>query len=465
MDVLLFGCGDYFIKKSKMINKLYNIVAVLDNFKQGNIQLADDRDVCIYSPQAGLAKYSDLSVVVAVQNFIPISKQLISLGVSPEKIIFSQNMEPYGSEEIIFNDKKKISLNNDGFYYRNDQISVRFENEAQFNSICQKEEQEYKKTIDKASYDEIDKMNLKIPKPISSELCGQNDFYGNAYWIKRYCGIPESYPIKSAIEHACYMGEDYVWSEDVNSMFDAIITLSPKRNEVLKKRTSKKIYMLGPYIAYADYSKSMKELEDEKERLGRTLVVFPSHSTDVVKMNFDFNLFIKEIKKLSKEFDTVRICVHYADILRNKHLAYKEAGFEIISAGHMFNTLFLPRLKSILYCCDMIMANDVGSYIGQAAYLNKPCYLYQQKLNVDETHNKEYVEEYLIRNKDRFYTDLFQKFSMPQDYISKEQRDMINYGWGNDLIKDKDGLKQVMGELEELWTNKKTISIIGKETK
>lgn len=119
----------------------------------------------------------------------------------------------------------------------------------------------------------------------------------------------------------------------------------------------------------------------------------------------------------------------------------------------MFNPLFLPRLKSILYCCDMIMANDAGSYIGQAAYLNKPCYLYHQKLDVDETENKEDVQEYLIRNTDNFYKKLFQTFNTPQDYISKEQRDMINYGWGNDLVMDKEGLKKVIGEIEEIWIN------------
>lgn len=453
MDVLVFGCGGYFLRKKKTIFNLYNIVAVIDTFKRGEIQLSDDRSVNIYSPEEGLKKYENLPVVIAVKDFIAISNQLISLGVLPERIIFSQNMEPYGPEEIVFNHNQKILLNKGGFCYEKNGYKIEFKNADEFNTICYKEEQEYKISIDKASYEEIEKMNLKIPKPITSEKCVQNDFYGNAYWIKNYCGLPEDYFIKSAIEHACYMGQDYVWDEDVNSVFDSIITLSPKRKEVLNKKTSKKVFMLGPYIAYAGYSKSKCELEEERERLGRTLVVFPTHSTDIVKMNFDFNLFIREIKELSKEFDSVRICVHYADILRNKHLMYKEAGFEIVSAGHMFNPLFLPRLKSILYCCDMIMANDAGSYIGQAAYLNKPCYLYHQKLDVDETENKEDVKEYLIRNTDNFYKKLFQTFNTPQGHISKEQRDMINYGWGNDLVMDKEGLKKVIGEIEEIWIN------------
>lgn len=212
--------------------------------------------------------------------------------------------------------------------------------------------------------------------------------------------------------------------------------------------------MLGPYIAYADYFKSKRELDEEKEQLGRTLVVFPSHSTDIVKMNFDFELFVKEIKELSKDFKSVRICIHYADILRGKHLMYKKAGFQIVSAGHIFDPLFLSRLKSILYCSDMIMANDVGSYIGQAAYLNKPCYLYRQKLRVDETENKKDIQEYLIRNSDKFYNELFDKFNMPQDYISNEQKDIINYGWGVDLVKDKSELNCIIREIEEIWRRK-----------
>lgn len=451
LNVLVFGCGEYFSKKIETIDKLYHIVAVLDNFKKGKIQISNDKDVTIYSPQEGLNKYPDMAVVIAIQDFVTLSNQLIDLGVLPEKIIFSQNMEPYGSEAIIFNKDRKILLEKDGFFYEKKESRIKFQNGEEFKNICNKEEREYKVHIPKASYDEIEKMNLQIPKPITSEVCGQNDFYGNAYYIKKYCGIDAGYYIKSAIEHACYMGEDYVWDEDVNSVFKTIITLSPKRKEVLQRKTSKKIFMLGPYIAYADYSRSKKELDDEKERLGRTLVVFPSHSTDIIKMNFDFEVFIKEIRELSKGFDSVRICVHYADILKKKHLMYEEAGFQVVSAGHMFDPLFLPRLKSILYCSDMIMANDAGSYIGQAAYLNKPCYLYRQTLQVDETENKEHTREYFIRNNDRFYNELFEKFNVPQDYISNEQRDMINYGWGVDLVKDKAELKGIIGEIEEIW--------------
>lgn len=453
-DVMVFGCGAYFMRKRETINSLYNVVAAIDNMKKGEIQLSEDKYVSIYSPQEGLEKYPDIPIIIAVKNFVTMADELIDLGVLPEKIIFSQNLEPYGPEALVFDGNKKVSMGKNGFCYEKKEDKIGFKTWEEFNAICQKVEREYKIHITKASYDEIEKMNLEIPKPITTEVCVQNDFYGNAYWIKKYCGIDESSYIKSAIEHACYMGEDYVWDEDINSVFETVITLSPKRKEILKRWTPKKVFMLGPYIAYADYSKSQKDLEDEKEKLGRTLVVFPSHSTDVVKMNFDFDLFIKEIKELSKEFDSVRICVHYADILRKKHLIYEEAGFEIVSAGHMFDPLFLPRLKSILYCSDMIMANDVGSYIGQAAYLDTPCYLYRQKLHVEETENKEDLEEYLIRNSDKFYNELFEKFSVPRDHISKEQMDMINYGWGVDLVKDKSELNRIMGEIEMIWKNK-----------
>ncbi len=453
-DAIVFGCGDYFKKKKETIYSLYNIVAIIDNLKQGEIVLDNGKRISIYSPQDGLKKFSDIPIVIAIQNFVIIANQLLGLGVSPEKIIFSQNMKPYGSEAIVFNEHKKIFLQKSGFFYQKEEEKIPFSCWEEFNTICYKEERRYKKEIFKASYNEIEKMNLQIPKPITSEVCLQNDFYGNAYCIKNYCSMNENYYIKAAIEHACYMGENYVWDEDVNSIFKSIITLSPKRKEILEKVTEKKVFTVGPYIAYAGYSRSKNELDDEKKKLGRTLVVFPSHSTDIVKMNFDFNLFVNEIKNFSTEFDTIRICVHYTDILKNKHLMYKKAGFHIVSAGHIYDTLFLPRLKSILYCSDMIMSNDAGSYIGQAAYLNKPCYLYRQKLHVDETENKEDIREYLIRNDDKFYNDLFEKFNKPQDYISKEQRDVINYGWGVNLVKDKSTMKKILGEIEEIWKNK-----------
>ncbi len=448
IDAIVFGCGEYFLRKRESICKLYHIVAAIDNTKTGKLELSENQEVMIYTPEDGIKKFSGLPIIITAKAFINIAKQLADLGVPGERIVFSQNIAPFGAEGIVFNENKKIYFDNNVFHYGEGQSTIEFRDETDFQEICHEEEYIYKVHIPKVSYDEIEKMDLHIPKAISPEISFQNDYYSHAYWIKKYCGLSENYVVKATIEHACYMGADYVWDCDISGRFHSIITLSPKREEILKKYTCKSIYMLGPYMAYADYSKSLQELEEEKQRLGRTLVVFPCHSTDLVELQFDFSLFMRKIKELSSEFDTVRICMHYADILKKRYIQYEQEGFQVVSAGHMFDPMFLPRLKSILYCCNMIMSNDVGSYIGQAALLNKPCYLYRQKLQQSGYKEKRYIEEYITRDNDCFYNEMFERFSEPQDCISAEQWKLINYGWGNHLVKSPEELLKIMKEME-----------------
>lgn len=121
-DVLVFGCGAYFMRKMDTINNLYNIVAIIDNMKKGEIQLSNNRKVCILSPQDGLNKYPNAFVIIAVKDFITITNQLIMLDVIPEKIIFSQNLKPFGPESIIFNKDKKVSAEKKTFCYQKKSI-------------------------------------------------------------------------------------------------------------------------------------------------------------------------------------------------------------------------------------------------------------------------------------------------------------------------------------------------------
>lgn len=137
-------------------------------------------------------------------------------------------------------------------------------------------------------------------------------------------------------------------------------------------------------MQYVDCTLSSAEQENFKKKLGRTLLVFPNHSSHYIETKFDERDLILEIEKVKNKFDTVLVCMYWKDILLKKEQPYKDKKYKIVTAGHIFDYNFLPRLKSIIKLADVTMSNAIGTHMGYCVYLGKPHYLFLQKFNCVE---------------------------------------------------------------------------------
>lgn len=278
----------------------------------------------------------------------------------------------------------------------------------------------------------------------TSEILYYNDFYYNAYHIKKYCGLPAMCFLKTSIEHGVRFDKDGVWQPEIDHIFKNVMTFGAYRKEILEKLTDKNIIEIGPYIAYAKPSYSDLQIANIRKKNGRTLTVFPSHSTTHVDMQFDINQLIKEIKRVGKQFDNIQVCLYWKDIILGKHKQYEAEGLTVVCAGHLYDREFLPRLKSILLLSDMIMSNDLGTYIGHAIYLGIPCYLYQMQCIAN---SEDLMAKSEYDNKSEVCQKIFDAFNYIPQEISAQQYEIANYVWGIDKVKTADELKRIIKSL------------------
>jgi hypothetical protein len=296
----------------------------------------------------------------------------------------------------------------------------------------------------------INFLSWDIPKLLTKEYHAANDFYFHALCLKKYCGLNYNYQLKCVVEHAAFLG-DYAWEVDLNSNLPGMIFMGNNRIETLKK-TNKKLFPIGPYIAYSINLLSENQLNSERRRLGKNLLFFPTHSTHNIMADYDVNQTCEVIKSYSKSFDTVRICLYWQDILRGYHLAYKKYGFECVCAGHIYDEYFLPRLKSIISVSSMTMSNKVGTFVGYCIYMNKPHCIINDEVNY--LTNNEYEKNLLEleqRANENIY-DLFNKtFSNFNESITDEQYKLVDKYWGISNIKTKDELKNIFEICDNLF--------------
>lgn len=318
---------------------------------------------------------------------------------------------------------------------------------------------------------DIEKLSSDLPNTYTKEILRGEIFlarYGMNRNLKQYAGLPLDSKIHVLFEHGIiytdYVGGAFRIHEYLPSM-----VASQYRIDILKKQPGYKgSYAIGPYIHYADSLLSKEKIKSEKERLGRTLLVFPSHSIDCITAHYDYQSFIDKINKVKEDFDSVRICMYYQDINLNHHIPYQKEGYEIVTAGHFNDYNFLKRLKSIILTSDMTMANDIGTHLGYCVYLGKPHYLTKQTINheVTDVVNKKNTKEAKERQKesDNVYniTKLFSEYS---ENITADQYDLISYLWGFDEIKTKKEMYVLINQINSRYSSMKYYFSCVKRTK
>jgi hypothetical protein len=288
---------------------------------------------------------------------------------------------------------------------------------------------------------------------VTTEMYSPNDFYGHATILKDYCGIPNQYSIKAAIEHAPTLG-DFAWSTDLNAPSPSMFCFSRARFKTLRKYTKKALFAIGSPIQYAQSLLSESEKLKERQRLGNSLLVFPSHSSHHVAVNYDLHSYCQRIQALSKNFDSTRICLYWKDALDGAAKIYQSYGFECTSAGHMFDPLFLRRLRSIIESASVTTAPDGGTIVGYSIALNVPFFLTETRISYDSK-TLENVQE-LKKNVDQstvFYNRVQAAFGdTPTTEITTEARALVNELWGLPSKKTPEEMKNFISIAEDLFS-------------
>lgn len=296
----------------------------------------------------------------------------------------------------------------------------------------------------KLSIFDIEELSNDLENPYD-EYVFDNNMYGIGFWLKKYANIGSK--LNTYIEHGLFLG-DYIEIDEKEWYVKSITTMSEKRRiHLVNNGINKQINVIGPYINYADYYTNYSEFLKLKKKLGRTLLIFPSHSTkNILESNFSHQI-IKYVNLHKHEFDTIMINLYYIDACNKDILAeYRNENYMLTCAGHKFDPYFLSRLKTIISLADMTASNSgsIGTHIGYCLSLNKPHHIFEtisEKKPRNEVGVKLLNSVNVIREHEKLEIEnVFSKYS---EEINKIQYTVACNYWGLNEIKSK-------GEISDL---------------
>lgn len=261
----------------------------------------------------------------------------------------------------------------------------------------------------------------------------ENNYYGSGRVLSRVFNIDKY----TRIEHGLFLG-NYVPKHNYFKTIKHIVTFSDYRR-YCNFATGKNIICAGPYIQYAQSILTDEQSKLIKGKLGKILLVFPSHSIDALHAKFDIKDFIDFIlvKKHQYNFNTVIVCLYWKDVELGMDKSYIDHGFMVVTAGHIYDYYFLDRLKSIIEISDYTISNEVGTHIGYCVSMNKPHYIYMSKIQyVPDIHAADSEKMVNIRNayKQEISSvqkqEIINKFSHWHHQVTDDQLRCVEYYWG-----------------------------------
>ncbi len=286
---------------------------------------------------------------------------------------------------------------------------------------------------------------------ITSEIDKLNDSYGHAFILKNYAGIKEKYQIKGVLEHSVML-MDQVWLGDFSIPLPVHFTFSSYRFPYLRQVTNKALFAIGPSIHYASPQFSSEEIKQMREALGKTLLVFIPHSSIQILVEFHHEKILPYIKKIEKEFDNILVCIGWRDVQRNMEAPYKAEGYTCVTAGHVFDRNFLPRLKTLIRLSSHTMSFGFGTHIGFCIHLGKPHWVYPVPMPVSAPDRISRTAMYhgtpLAVGQTEYFMELFKE---PRDDISDKQKELVDLWWGGNEVRSPGELRELFDIAEDMF--------------
>lgn len=216
-------------------------------------------------------------------------------------------------------------------------------------------------TLDEVLAHQKDMAHLCADRPLTTrEIFAPNAFYGFDAIFKEYAGLPQTYALKAILPHGVLFNEKQIWEAEKNVRLPAIFCYPPYKDAYQTQTNKKVILSAAPFL----YVKKMAASQPQPPRRGT--IVFPHHSTHLLRAQFNSEQLIETLLQFGDEYQPITVCIYWQDFLLNRHLPYQQRGMQIVSAGHIYDPDFLYRLYHLCSLHRYAVGHSFGSHLFHA---------------------------------------------------------------------------------------------------
>jgi hypothetical protein len=307
-------------------------------------------------------------------------------------------------------------------------------------------------TLEHILAEQKDLDTLCAERPLhTDEICEQNAFYGNSRIIREYADW--KVPLKGVLPHGVHLRDDFIWEGEAQARLPLVFCTSPFHADVFTHLSDKiPVLNASPFV----YLSELAAGDPPPHREGT--IFFPAHSTHHVTSQMDFEALADQLERLDSHLRPVTICVYWRDYNLGWHLPFAARGFPIVSAGHMFDPLFLWRFYGLCSMHLYAASNEIGSSVFYSVKAGCSFFFIEDE-SINRTGTPKYLQSYDATPR---IVRLRQLFVSPVSEISREQQSEVDYYLGTAYMDTPEGLRNKLRLAEHLDWSLASTNQVGK---
>ncbi|MGF1500162.1 MAG: sulfotransferase domain-containing protein [Elainellaceae cyanobacterium] len=300
-------------------------------------------------------------------------------------------------------------------------------------------------TLEQTLADQENLPDLCRDRPqVTTESFQPNDYYGMASVLKSYAGLPNDYSLKAVVPHGLSLSKDFVWETEVNAPLPAIFYHTAH----VKSAYSRAVWQLNsPKLLLpcaSPFLYVVELLKDQSKTDRNGTIFFPTHSTHHVTVEMSYEALAESIEKLGEIYKPVTICLYWRDLNLGRDKPFRDRGMKVVSAGHIYDPLFLFRLYHLCSLHQFAAGNGLGSHI-----------FYSVKAGCSYFDFDIVERAYTVANNvpissvsDDIYSNMKRLFSQPVETITFEQMKVVDDYTGAQYLKSSKLIQEELLRLE-----------------
>lgn len=273
-------------------------------------------------------------------------------------------------------------------------------------------------------------------RPFYTTDCNFSNSHIYGIWDSLFGNLGLDPVITPSIEHGLIF-HNQVFNDIQDTARAACVTFGNFRKAIIRQYTGIPVFCVGPYIHYAEPSYDKEKLCAEHKKNGRTLLIFPMHSTDISVIKADIQNYILQLKEKQDEFDTVLINTFWWNLNDPLTQALEAEGYRIVSAGFRDDIMFLRRLKTLIQMSDSVMGDSIGTHVGYCIDCNVPFSFEPSGSSMTINAKKENRDLNFVNQQ---VEKIAAAFAHAQS-ITSEQRKLCAYYWGTEQVRTQEQIK------------------------
>ncbi|RJP85540.1 MAG: hypothetical protein C4518_15675 [Desulfobacteraceae bacterium] len=306
-------------------------------------------------------------------------------------------------------------------------------------------------TLEQTLKDQQDLEKLCRDRPLqTNEIFSPNAFYGIDYVIKSYAGLPSNYKLKIIFPHGMRLGRT-IWDVETRSLLPTIAAYDEEYKAILENyyihHGINKIVL--PMTFAFSYIPMLLKGHQQPDRNGT--IFFPQHSTHHVTVQADFEAVAESLERFEKRYQPITVCIYWRDYNLGHHLPFAKRGFKIVSAGHIYDPLFLFRFYRLCSMHQFAASNQPGSNLFYA--VKSGCDFFfidvarEYVLKGDPARLKSDVGGIKPELKEK----LFSVFHKKNIGMNEEKMELVDYYMGTKYLLPSEKLMDIIKEADHIF--------------